>query len=164
MIGCHPPLFCALRNESPETVDILTVLIAAAPQTVSMKCYWQDYRTIHRDLPFHLYLQCSSNHKQTLNISRILLQAYPDVINIPNFYAQLPIQLAAEYAPTEVLELVYKANPACLSATARASDKVRIVYSAASGGQLSNLHFIHSIAPEIFSSEEYEGHHWQELF
>ena len=140
VMGIHPPLYRALENTSPQAPEILTALIVGG-SVVGPAANWAN-------LPFHQCLKVSSLHERALEMASILLEAYPEAINIPDHEGNLPIHIAAEHSTTEVFKMVYQANPACLLLSTEVVED-NVAHCAARGGKLETLCFIHDIVPEM---------------
>eukprot|EP01036_Dinobryon_divergens_P061987 gene61987-biopygen36922 len=103
------PLACAFRNYAVDAPDIFRILLAAAPQAAREP----DIRG--RFLLHHCLYLSSEDIPRRVEMTSILLEAFPDAVNIADNDGWLPIHLAAWTCRTEVLKMITEANPANLS-------------------------------------------------
>ena len=132
-------------NESTNAPQILQALISADPHTV---------RLAHNQaLPLHRFLYNAEGIDPTIATVSIsmLLEAYPDSVNIPDSDGRLPIHIAAEDCDVSILKTITAANPDNLSQIDPRYGSGSVAHSAVSRRNLENIHCIHSVMPELFS-------------
>ena len=137
------PLCCVAKNSSFDAPKLLKALIDEAPHTVS--------QARNEKLPLHRFLSIQDNIVDTtITIEHILilLQAFPDAVNIPDDDGWLPIHVAAENCSVDILKIITEANPEHLSATIPNTGSV--AHCAVLSGRIKNTLYIHSIMPELF--------------
>eukprot|EP01036_Dinobryon_divergens_P061778 gene61778-biopygen27350 len=122
----------AFENDSVEAPDIFRILLDAAPQTA------RGQFLLHQCLDY--------TSQDTPEMTSIMLEAFPDAVNITDNNGCLPIHLAALTSRTEVLKMITEVNPAHLSSHHPTLGTV--AHMAAGGlnirhGLVNILHFIH---------------------
>eukprot|EP01035_Chromulina_nebulosa_P069225 gene69225-biopygen2312 len=142
------PLACAFKNNTADAPDIFRILLDAAPQTAiepDIRGRYLLHQCLHcgyKDIP-----GCEE-------MTSIMLEAFPDAVNITDNDGYLAIQLAALIGRTEVLIMITAANPVNLSSYHL--DFGTVAHMAVFGhfiGQISdNLHYIHCLKPELLIS------------
>ena len=140
------PLCCVARNSSVQAPEILTALIEAAPHTVSLN---------HKGtLPLHRFISIDGDYEYecadkriTKELVLILLEAFPNAVNIPDADGWYPIHVAALESTVDILRIITEANPEHLSKTNPTTRSV--AHFAANSGCLSTR-YIHSMMPELF--------------
>ena len=138
------PLVCAFRNTSAAASVIFMILLQAAPQTA---------REPNNEGQFLLYQCFDSTTNDNLGsdeMTIIILEAFPDAVNIPANNGWLPIHLAAGHCETETLKIVTEANPANLSVVAPGFGNA--AHFAGRETNIDNLRYIHYRMPELLLS------------
>lgn len=137
------PLCRVAKNSSLQAPQLLKALIDAAPQTVRSAS--------NGKLPLHRFLHIEDacvDTKITKELVLILLQAYPDAVNISDGDGKLPIHIAAQHCSVDILRIIAEANPENLSLTTPIHGSV--AHCAAHSGSLENTRYIHSMMSELF--------------
>eukprot|EP01036_Dinobryon_divergens_P061821 gene61821-biopygen28889 len=145
------PLSCVSRNRFPAAPEILEALINAAPQTTRLPYYGS--------LPLQQFLNIETNSQNEGNYELtdvsiqaklviILLEAFPDAIDIPDSGEWLPIHKAAMYSHVDILKIITEANPTNLTKVVPAFGSA--AHCAAVCERPENARYIHSIMPELF--------------
>eukprot|EP01035_Chromulina_nebulosa_P069620 gene69620-biopygen45609 len=109
------PLSCVAKNRYPTAPEILKVLLDAAPQTIRLPLY--------DDLPLHRLFDLYRNNRECDYVDEkikeklvlVLLEAFPDSVNIPGGISRLPIHLAARVSSVNILKIITEANTENLS-------------------------------------------------
>ena len=136
------PLLCVAANEYPEAPNILKALIQADPQTV--------VGTNIGGLLLHRILgnEYATTTTTTTETILILLEAFPDAINTPDFDGRLPIHVATVQCSVEILRIITEANPDNLSTVIR--KRRSVAHCAVISRTFENIGYIHSMMPELF--------------
>jgi ankyrin repeat protein len=105
------PLAYAFENKTTDAPDIFRILSDAAPETARE----QDNRgqfLLHQCLDYS-----SEDTPGREEMASIMLEAFPDAVNIADNDGWLPIHLAALTCRAKVLKMITEGNPANLSST-----------------------------------------------
>ena len=138
------PIACVFENNTVAAPDIFRTLLQAAPQTVTEPDS-KGRLLIHQCFDYN-----SADNLSSQEITSIMLEAFPGVVNISTIYGWLPIHHAANDCGSEVLKLVTEANPANLSAMAPGYGNA--AHFAARRINVDNLLYIHYRMPELLLS------------
>ena len=137
------PLICVAKNKSIDAPEILQVLIHAAPHTVGL--------LRNGKLPLHRFLKIGDDIVDTaIAIEHVimLLEAFPDAVNIPDEDDHQPIHIAAENCSVDILKIITEANPEHLSTIIPTFGSV--AHCTVTYGRIDNCCYIHSMMPELF--------------
>ena len=147
------PVACAFENISADAPEIFRILLQAAPQIV------REPGNRGRFL-LHQCLHHSTGEKSgNAEMVSIMLEAFPDAVNIADDDGYLPIQLAALSCGAAVFKMIVEANPANIFANHPVYGTVAhlAVINRNTGSIMGNLRYIHSIKPELFSTLNRHG-------
>ena len=133
------PLCCVAKN----TPEILKALIHAAPHTVRL--VWNGKIPLHRFLKINDSIVDSMI---TIEHILILLEAFPEAVNISDADDQLPIHTAAANCSVGIFKIITEANLETLLTTIPTIGSV--AHCAAYSGRLENSRYIHIMMPELF--------------
>ena len=137
------PLCCVAKNVSIEAPEILKALIHAAPHTISLE--HNGTLPLTRFLDNDVAVDKAIKEETVL----ILLEAFPDAVNIPDVNGWLPIHTAADRCSVDILRIITEANPQNLSSTIPITIG-SVAHLAVSRGNEGKIRYIHSIMPELF--------------
>ena len=147
------PIACAFQNDAANAPDIFRILLQAAPQTATEPDNKGRF-LLHQ----FLYYNSRQNLGSEEMVS-IMLDAFPDVVNIADNAGWLPIHLAALTCRTEAFKMIIEANPAHLSSYNPNGGTVAhmaVNYSIVRQ-PLNSLDDIHSMKPDLFLSPDSDG-------
>ena len=131
------PLAGSTTNHSPEDYAILKTILDAAPHMASVK-------DKHGRFPLNRCLE-DRQIKSPEKFISVLLDAFPDAVNVHDHADWLPIHEAAAYHGVAVFKLIAEANPANLYTTHTLGS---VAHFAVREKRLDNLRYIHSLVPE----------------
>ena len=137
------PLLRCLTNQTPEAPDILQAIVDAAPQTASRAEFHYDGAP-----PLHFLFRRFNEipDTSTERMVPILLGAFPEAANIPDRRGWLPIHKAARSSNITVMKELMEANPGY-------ELDFNAAFAAAEARKWDNLRYIHSIKPELFTTQ-----------
>eukprot|EP01036_Dinobryon_divergens_P061861 gene61861-biopygen30705 len=149
------PLSCVSRNRYPTAPEILKALIDAAPQTIRLPH--------NENLPLHRLLyqyrhdrECDYlDEKIKAKLVLVLLEAFPDSVNIPGGISILPIHLAARISSVDILKIITEANPENLSMVHHLYGTV--AHCAVFDASLEKIRYLHSMMPELLHTMDQMG-------
>ena len=139
------PIACTFQNNSVDAPDIFRILLQAAPQT-AIESDDQGRFLIHQCLH-----SSSKDIPGSEEMVSIMLEAFPDAVNIADNGGWLPIQLAALTCRAEVFKMIAEANPAQISSIRPGYGTLAhvAVNSCSFENSLDKLKYIHSIQPQL---------------
>ena len=152
----NTPICCVSDNLNPSAPELLQALIEIAPHTATQL----DRRGTP---PLHRFLESSNrdlgvDNQATTRMITMLLNAYPDAVNIPDQNNWLPVHLAARWSGIQVFKIVTDANRENLLPMEYGS----VAHHAAMGKRLETLRYIHSTMPKLLLAVR--GYHRTPLF
>jgi ankyrin repeat protein len=129
-------------ESSPEFDEKLRVLLEAAPQAARIACSSRN-----NDLPLHIIL----NRKFSVTKEQVamVLAAYREAVNIPNYLRLLPLYMAVIYASADVMKMIAEENMSNMSII---FSNYSVAHFAVQRCSLEHLQYIQSVMPELLLS------------
>eukprot|EP01036_Dinobryon_divergens_P022626 gene22625-30900_t len=135
------PLAMVTTYDISEVHGKLQVLLEAAPQAAGIAC-----SSDNNNLPLHQILE----RTMTPEMMAMVFAAYKDAVNIPDDKGWLPIHIAAQCAPVDILKLIAEEKMSNLSVILPSDGSA--AHIAVYGRRLNNLRYIHAMMPELLLS------------